>query len=442
VNSPTVNPGAAAPTALGSVNVQGNAAVGAGGTDSFTATVGGAARKVNGGNYFSDLATKWREAEFNVFGYGNGSQVNFDANTTLVVRAGVDSGAIAGPGCNFDSFTAETNNLSIIDTTTIPPHNGHPSLVFTESNLGTPDPSCAAGVSVGDTHLTTFDGVHYDFQASGDFLLAEVAGEFTVQVRQASGAPQWPNAAVNKVVAVRMGRTRFLFSVEPVSVMVDGTAVANTFERPLMLADGVQLRRQGNVYTASDKYGNRVRATLNSNWIDTGVMVGHTPSHVRGLLGNPGGDGASLLTSTGKRIAAPVPFKQLYGVISPGWRVPTALSLLSKEPAVKYGVPTRPFYARDLPPQLAERGRTLCERAGVKDTQALEDCVLDVTVINDEAAVKAFVGCPSRYSVRRSEPARCLRCVRSDRARRRSFGASGSPGGIVARSNGTLRFHA
>jgi hypothetical protein len=392
VNSATRHASAAAPTALGSVKVQGNAAVGTGGTDSFTATVGGAAQGVNGGNYFSDLATKWHEAEFNVFGYGNSSRVNFDANTTLGVRVGVDSGASAAPGCDFNSFTAETNNLSIVDTTTTPPHNGHPSLVFTESNLGTPDPSCAAGVSVGDTHLTTFDGVHYDFQASGDFLLAQVTGEFTVQVRQASGAPQWPNAAVNKVVAVRMGRTRVLFSVEPASVMVDGTAVANTFEQPLMLADGVQLRRQGNAYTASDRYGNRVRATLNSNWIDTGVMIGHTPSHVRGLLGNPGGDGASLLTSTGKRIAAPVPFKQLYGVISSGWRVPPGQSLLGNEPGVKYGVPARPFYAKDLPSELAERGRTLCERAGVKDKQALEDCVLDVAVINDEAAVKAFVG--------------------------------------------------
>ena len=391
-NSPQVNAGAVAPTALASVKVQGNAAVGAGGTDSFTATVSGSATSVNGGNFFSDLGTKWHSAEFNVFGFGNSSRVNFDPNTTLVVRVGVDSGASAAPGCTFDSFTAETNNLSIVDTTSVPPHNGHPSLVFTESNTGTPDPSCSAGVSVGDTHLTTFDGVHYDFQASGDFLLAEVPNEFTVQVRQASGAPQWPNAAVNKVVAVRMGRTRFVFSVEPARVTVNGVAAPGGVERPLMLADGVQLRRQGNVYTASDKHGNRVRATLNSNWIDTGVMIGHTPSHVRGLLGNPGGDGASLLTSTGKHIAAPVPFKVLYGTVTPGWHVPAGKSLLGKGRGVKYGVPSRPFYAQDLPPDFAERGRALCARAGVQDKQALEDCVLDVAVLKDEAAVNAYVG--------------------------------------------------
>jgi hypothetical protein len=392
VNSATLNSGAATPSNLANVHVQGNAAVGSGSTDSFTATVSGHGTTVGGGNYFSDLGTKWHEAEFNVFGYGNSSRVNFDANSTLVVRVGVDSGAAAAPGCDFNSFTAETNNLSIVDTTTAPAHNGHPSLVFTESNTGTPDPSCSAGVSIGDTHLTTFDGVHYDFQSSGDFLLAEVAGEFTVQVRQASGAPQWPNAAVNKIVAVRMGRTLVTFYVEPVRVTVNGTAVPANLERPLMLADGVQLRRQGNVYTVSDRRGNRVRATLNSNWIDTGVMVGHTPSHVRGLLGNPGGDGASVLAGTGKRFAAPVPFKEMYGVISPSWRVPARASLFGKERPVKYGVPKAPFYAQDLPPDFAERGRALCERAGVKDKQAFEDCVLDVAVLKDEAAVKAYVG--------------------------------------------------
>ena len=390
-NSPTINAGAVGPTSLASVQVQGNAAVGAN-PDSFTATVFGAATSVDGGNFFSDLATKWHEAEFNVFGFGNSSRVNFDPNTTLVVRVGVDSGSGAAPGCTFDSFTAETNNLSIVDTTIVPVHNGHPSLIFTESNTGTPDPSCSAGVSIGDTHLTTFDGVHYDFQASGDFLLAEVPKEFTVQVRQASGAPQWPDAAVNKVVAVRMGKTRIVFSVEPARVVVNGVASPGNFERPLMLSDGVQLRRQGNVYTASDKYGNRVRATLNSNWIDTGVMIGHTRSKVRGLLGNPGGDGASLLTSTGKRFAAPVAFNDLYATISPSWRVQARQSLLGKGRGAKYGVPKRPFYAQDLPPEDAKRARALCERAGVQDKQLFEDCMIDVAVLKDEAAVKAYVG--------------------------------------------------
>ena len=399
VNSASTTAAAATPSALGGVKLQGNAAVGAGGSDSFTATVGGVAATQSGGNYFSDLGTKWHEAEFNAFGEGKGSQLNFEANTTLVVRVGVDSGASVAPGCTFSSFTAETNNLSIVDTAAGPAHNGHPSLVFTENNTGTPDPSCSAGVSIGDTHLTTFDGVHYDFQASGDFLLAEVLNEFTVQVRQASGAPQWPDAAVNKVVAVRMGRTRIVFSVDPSRVTVNGVASTFDHDRPLMLADGVQLRSQGNVYTASDKHGNRVRATLYGNWIDTGVMIGHTPSHVRGLLGNPGGDGASLITATGKRLKAPVAFKVLYATVAPGWRVAPKQSLLGVSRGIKYGVPSRPFYAQDLPQDFAERARGVCEHAGVFDKTLLGDCMVDFAVLQDEAAVKAYVGNPAAQGV-------------------------------------------
>ena len=394
-NSPLMAVGVVAPSALASVQLQGNAAVGAGGTDSVTTTISGSALGTNGGNFFSDLGTRWHEAEFNVFGFGGASRINFDANTTLVARVGVDSGSGAAPGCDFQSFTGETNNLSIIDTAPNPPHNGHPSLVFTESNTGTPDPSCAAGVSVGDTHLTTFDGVHYDFQASGEFLLAEVANEFTVQVRQASGAPQWPNAAVNKAVAVRMGKTRVVFFVEPARVTVNGVVPPGGIERPLVLSDGVQVRRQGNVYTVSDKRGNRVRATLNSNWIDTAVMIGHTPSHVRGLLGSPGGNGASLFTSTGGQLAAPVAFKDLYGKFTTGWRVQSRQSLFGNTSRYKFGVPSRPFYAQDLPPEDAKRAGALCERAGVKDKGLLEDCMLDVAVLKNETAIKVYVDNPA-----------------------------------------------
>ena len=38
--------------------------------------------------------------------------------------------------------------------------------------------NCAAATSVGDTHLKTFSGMLYDFQASGDFTLARIGTDF------------------------------------------------------------------------------------------------------------------------------------------------------------------------------------------------------------------------------------------------------------------------
>ena len=43
---------------------------------------------------------------------------------------------------------------------------------------------CQHGMSHGDTHLTTLDGLYYDFQASGDFVLAEMDPDFSVHTRQ------------------------------------------------------------------------------------------------------------------------------------------------------------------------------------------------------------------------------------------------------------------
>src|SRR5258706_13469990 len=94
---------------------------------------------------------------------------------------------------------------------------------------------CVGGTSIGDTHLTNFNGLYYDFQASGDFLLAATgehlsqrrhhrreAPGFVVQTRQKSGAPAWPNASVNKAVAMQFGKTQAGVCLEPTRLMVNG----------------------------------------------------------------------------------------------------------------------------------------------------------------------------------------------------------------------------
>jgi hypothetical protein len=247
---------------------------------------------------------------------------------------------------------------------------------------------------VGDTHLTTFDGLHYDFQAAGEYVLAEVPNEFTVQVRQASGAPTWPNAAVNKGVAVGMGRSRVVLYVEPARLEIDGTARALADGRSMVLAEDVQVRREGTDYFVSDKHGNRVRATLNTAWIDVAVMLGQTPSKVRGLLGNPGGDGRALETAAAALLADPMSFADLYGPFATSWRVQVKDSLFAREGRLQFAVPSRPFYAHDLPPEAASRARAICHKTGVTQADMLEDCVLDTVVLGVKAAAKAFVHPP------------------------------------------------
>src|SRR5262249_11473116 len=222
--------------------------------------------------------------------------------------------------------------------------------------------------------------------------------DFIVQARQASGAPTWPNAAVNKAVATQMGKTRVAIYIEPTRLVVDGAATNVADGKPLLLPTGVQISRQGNVYTISSETGDEVRATLNSTWIDVAVGLGFSPrANGRGLPGNPAGTARELVTSTGVSLSAPVLFRDVYHSYAESWRVPPRESLFTGE--TRFGIPSKPFYASDLTREQAARALKLCKAAGIKDETLLDSCVLDTTVLNDETAVKVFTTMPAPHHV-------------------------------------------
>ena len=385
-------------------------------TDAVYVTEGGTVYPATGGNYFPDLGSQWQEAEFNVFGDGNASQAAFNANSTLQVRTSVASGTALAPSCDQAGFTGESNNLTLVQL--LPPvaHTGIPSLVFKESNAaGSTQTTCAGAVTVGDTHITTFDGLYYDFQASGDFVLAQDGYDFIVQARQASGAPTWPNAAVNKAIATQMGKTRVALYIEPTRLVVDGVVTSLADGKATLLSTGVQISRQGNVYTISSESGDQVRATLNSTWIDAAVGLGFSPRpNVRGLLGNPLGNARELVTSIGVVMTAPVLFQDLYHTYAESWRVPPRESLFTGE--TRFGIPTKAFYASDLTRQQAARGLAACKAAGIKNTTLLDSCVLDTTVLNDKTAVKVFVEMPlPHYVIKPGAKGKNIDCDCDDR---------------------------
>jgi hypothetical protein len=389
-------------TSLADLKLAGAAAGGGSTTDAITVTVAGSPPfGAAGSNYFPDLGSQWQEAEFNVFGDGGGSQATFNSGANLQVRTEVISGTNTGPGCHLKSWTGESTNLTLVNTAPASPSPlPAPALVFAESNPAAAGPvaSCASAVSLGDTHLATFGHLLYDFQASGDFVLAETGPGFLVQTRQASGAPTWPDAAVNKAVAVQAGRNRVAICL-PGRVLVNGRAARIRDGGHLSLAGGTTVLRSGNTYHVLAPSGDSIGAVLNGSYIDVSVGLGNWPSKVRGLVADAGPKLGEVAAADGAILAAPFAFEALYGHYAQSWRVDPKRSLLNAcGREVKRGVPQKPFYATDLNQELAKRAQEVCQRAGVKEGPVLDACMIDVAVIGPKAA-QGYVRMPAPVDV-------------------------------------------
>jgi hypothetical protein len=342
------------------------------------------------------LSKAWTETEFNVFGDGGGTEATFASPTTLVVNLQIADGFPTAPTCVANGgSTGETNSLTLSGTPTVIPVESQPSIEFTETNVSPTAASCSH--SVGDTHLETLDGLFYDFQAAGDFVLTQADPDFVVQSRQVSGAPSWPNADLNHAVATQMGKTRVAICVLPTRIFVDGKRTELENGKLLSLPDGVKVYRGGNTYAVMREGGDIVSAQIKSNaantWIDVTVGVGGSAGrNARGLLTNPNGNVGELAARTGTVFAAPVSFADLYHPYADSWRVEPKETLLAPcGENVETGAASEPFYANDLEPQLAERTRALCTAAGVKEGPELDACTLDTVVLGGAEAAKVFV---------------------------------------------------
>lgn len=367
-------------------------------SDSVTLAVGGTLYSATGDNSVN-AAEGWTIADFAIVGNAGGGQANFNSGASFVERTRISYGHGNAPNCVVQGFTGETNNLSFGPT--VPPSSAPgPALLDQQSSSGGMA-SCALSTSVGDTHLTTFNGLLYDFQASGDFVLAEVAPDFVVQTRQVSGAPTWPNASVNSGVATQMDGTQVAICLAETPLNIDGEPTDLGDGKSLSLPNGIDIWRIGNVYIIINQSGYSVRAEVTPTWINVSVGLGQWPVEVHGLLANANGNVSQLETRDGAVLETPFSFEDIYYLYADSWRVPAEESLLSVCGGVEIerGIPEEPFYAENLPQDLSERTRAVCMEKGVEEGPLLDACILDVAVIDDEAAAEFFVNAPAPIEV-------------------------------------------
>lgn len=288
-----------------------------------------------------------------------------------------------------------------------------------------------SGGSSGDPHLRTLDGLAYDFQACGDFvLLTSPKREFELQVRQ---KPWGANRliSINTQVAIQHGVHRLVIAtiganckstpgLPDACVWADGQAVAlacATLDagpgcaRFGQLADGSRIEEQtpglnlGNCgaspplsacvvsYAVRLTKGETVTICVQKGYLNVRAAVPNAHPPISGLLGNADGNPSNdlQLRGGGQIPLVPTPnYPAFYATFGESWRVPLAESLLGPDadPAVICG--STPFTTADLDDQSRNHAAQTCASVGVAP-ESVEACTIDAAVLGDSAAL-AFVG--------------------------------------------------
>lgn len=269
-------------------------------------------------------------------------------------------------------------------------HYGDRPLPTGDCRATPPPPPCRSsgcGRSVGEPHLVTFDGHHYDFQAAGEFVLTRAKGaDFEVQVRQ----QQWEDSrwvAVNTAVAVKTASHKIEVAPEgyKLAVLVDGEK--QPFETAeLSGGDTLTTTPNSNRLDVTTKDGNVISLFGLGNY---GVDVSIDPTDdlkgkLEGLLGDSDGEGKNDLRLQGKDTVIESNFEQLYPGFSDSWRITDQTSLFT----YKEGENTAKFTDRAFPYERADpkklagyaAAEELCKRMGVTDSTSLADCAMDVAI--------------------------------------------------------------
>jgi len=288
--------------------------------------------------------------------------------------------------------------------------------------------SGGAAAHEGDPHLTTVNGVHYDFQGAGEFVVLRDYDGLEIQTRQAPIATTFnPGAdphdglatcvSLNTAVAAQVGQHRVTY--EPnLSGVPDPS--------------GLQLRVDGNLTTLGTNgvdlgNGGRIAKTLAAGGIevdfpDETIMfvtpgwwpsqskwylnldVSHTPA-LEGVLGViPPGGWLPLLPDGTAMGPMPSPLHQryedLYQKFTDAWRITDKASLFDYAPGTSTDTFTFRSWPLEKPPCvlpetkpvppasqiIAERA---CSRITGKNMHA--DCVFDVMVSGNPGFAKTYL---------------------------------------------------
>jgi hypothetical protein len=387
-------------------------------------------------------SSSWHFAEFNVFGDCCSDQAIFSTPATLVLQTSVNDGTMNPPTCLNQSFTAETNNLNLSDvtnTTTLVccAYGGTtPNIQFMETNATPPHTAiCGATHLIGDPHITTVDGTHFDFQSAGEFVSLRDRSGDEIQTRQTPVSTTFIGTdgydglttcvSLNTAVAARVGEHRVTY--EPnldgvpdpsgLQLRIDGALTTlgsqgrdlgnggRVFHTPTSGNLEIDFPDGKTLFVTPGWWASQGEWYLNVDVTHLGLVSAVGQASERGIAGPIATESWLPALPNGTSLG-PMPgslqqrYVDLYRRFADAWRVTNKDSLFDYEP----GTSTATFTMKEWPPQKspcivpnakpvepgsAEVAAAVCRR--VRDPKMRADCTFDVIATGNLGAAKTYL---------------------------------------------------
>lgn len=253
------------------------------------------------------------------------------------------------------------------------------------------------GSSTGDPHLRTFDGVAYDFQGAGEYVMVKSSiDDFEVQARMIP----WNSGrrvSVNRAVALKASGDRIgIYIIErELTVLVNGELLDASSQSTHRLPGGARLvMKRGRVEVFWDN-GTRVSAAGSSSWISLRIQPSNAHfGTLSGLLGNFDGDRSNeFASSSGEAVDIFDSFNNLYDIYGESWRVTHDTTLfdyfdnesleLFADRSFPSGTTTEASLRREFGDVEYQTAKEKC-RGFVSDGARLSACILDILVTGED----------------------------------------------------------
>ncbi|ANB33451.1 hypothetical protein M2324_003856 [Rhodovulum sulfidophilum] len=267
------------------------------------------------------------------------------------------------------------------------------------------------GWAAGDPHLATLDGVGYDFQAVGEYVLLRGVSAPSFEV-QARFLPVGNEVSVTSAIATNLGGTAVMVdATDATPVTIDGVVtVIDDFS--FVDVGNDRIYREDNTYTiiyaGTDGVVNagdsRLIVDVVGDRVDLEVRFNSDlAGDLEGLLGNGDGDGSNdIALADGSVLDRPLAFEDLYGEYRDDWRVSDEVDSLF---TYDDGESLAGFYDPDYPGSLvtldeldpsvrAAAEQAVTDAGLTPGTANFNNAVLDFALTGDQSFIQSSLNVP------------------------------------------------